>query len=259
MVTQNPFNDEVALENARLHWADHGDLSAADTFVQAVPFLFNAHTTFRQVVLRPGFSCLGAKAAFHNDAYGFAVYEEMGNAASLAGLCRDLCHFAQSPLSKHNQFASFIAVFKEPPAANETEFENLLWQTLRQLHQADRQHFEWDKSVSPDPNNPEFSFSFAGCAFYVLGMHANSSRVARTLPWPTLIFNPHEQFERLRNDGNWKNMQKSIRARELLLQGSINPMLSDFGEESEARQYSGRAVPDDWTPPGSGGKCPFAH
>jgi FPC/CPF motif-containing protein YcgG len=75
------------------------------------------------------------------------------------------------------------------------------------------------------------------------------------------VFNPHEQFERLRADGHWKRMQETIRRRDLELQGSINPMLSDFGEQSEARQYSGRAVEDNWRAPfkAVAGKCPFAH
>jgi hypothetical protein len=34
------------------------------------------------------------------------------------------------------------------------------------------------------------------------------------------------------------------------LQGSLNPNLADFGEQSEARQYSGRATEADWV-------CPF--
>jgi FPC/CPF motif-containing protein YcgG len=114
---------------------------------------------------------------------------------------------------------------------------------------------EWDRSVSPDPRDSHFSFSFAGQAFYVIGLHANSSREARRFPWPTLVFNPHEQFERLRTDGKWKRMQQTIRERDTQLQGSINPMLSDFGERSEAPQYSGRAVGEDWQPPI--GKCPF--
>jgi FPC/CPF motif-containing protein YcgG len=76
------------------------------------------------------------------------------------------------------------------------------------------------------------------------------------------VFNPHEQFERLRADGKWKHMQETIRERDVQLQGTINPMLSDFGERSEARQYSGRAVDEDWRAPFptvSSGKCPFAH
>ncbi|MNR56963.1 YqcI/YcgG family protein [compost metagenome] len=45
-------------------------------------------------------------------------------------------------------------------------------------------------------------------------------------------------------------MQDAIRTRDIALQGSINPVLARFGEASEARQYSGRAVEADW-------QCPF--
>ena len=45
-------------------------------------------------------------------------------------------------------------------------------------------------------------------------------------------------------------MRDTIRNRDEKLQGSINPMMRDFGQGSEARQYSGRAVNDEW-------KCPF--
>ena len=53
-------------------------------------------------------------------------------------------------------------------------------------------------------------------------------------------------------------MQHAIRERETVLQGNVNPMLSEFGEESEARQYSGREVSDEWAAPfPHAGKCPF--
>jgi FPC/CPF motif-containing protein YcgG len=142
---------------------------------------------------------------------------------------------------------------------SESQFENLLWQQLRALHEADSKYFDWDAQVSSNPSDPHFSFSFGGRAFYVIGLHANSSREARRFKWPALVFNPHEQFQRLRADGKWKRMQETIRERDLALQGSINPMLSDFGETSEARQYSGRAVANDWKAPFPAGKCPFAH
>ena len=157
-----------------------------------------------------------------------------------------------------NEFSSFVVVFRGPLDLTEREFETCLWLQLRQLHEADRS--DWDTGVSPDPNDPHFSFSFAGQAFYVIGMHAHSSREARRFPWPTLVFNPHEQFERLRTEKKWKRMQQLIRGREFALQGTINPMLSDFGEQSEARQYSGRVVEEDWQAPFSvEKKCPFAH
>jgi hypothetical protein len=36
----------------------------------------------------------------------------------------------------------------------------------------------------------------------------------------------------------------------LILQGSLNPELREFGTRSEARQYAGRATEEEW-------KCPF--
>jgi FPC/CPF motif-containing protein YcgG len=44
-------------------------------------------------------------------------------------------------------------------------------------------------------------------------------------------------------------MQERIREREIEFEGSVNPMLTDFGEASEARQYSGRAVGEEWEAP----------
>jgi uncharacterized protein len=258
----NPFDSRVAVENSSLYFIEQGKLAP---WGRSLPvrkaFAVEAHERFRELVVGPDFSCLGAKAAFNDGQYGFAVYAEIGSNASTAGLCRDLCHFVQSGIRTNSEYSTFVAVFHSPIDLTETEFENRLWLQLRELHRADTKYFDWDKKVSRDPADPHFSFSFAGQALYVIGMHPNSARQARRFLWPALVFNPHEQFERLRTGGKWKRMQKTIRAREVALQGSINPMLADFGEQSEARQYSGRIVPDNWTPPfpESDGKCPFAH
>ncbi|HYJ04156.1 MAG TPA: guanitoxin biosynthesis heme-dependent pre-guanitoxin N-hydroxylase GntA [Chthoniobacterales bacterium] len=160
-----------------------------------------------------------------------------------------------------SEYATFVAIFRGPKKTDELQFENLFWQQLRLLHELDAAHFGWDPNVRSDPGDPHFSFSFGGQALYVIGLHANSSREARRFPWPALVFNPHEQFEWLRADGKWKRMQETIRARDLEMQGSINPMLSDFGVDSEARQYSGRAVEENWRAPFKAveRKCPFAH
>jgi FPC/CPF motif-containing protein YcgG len=263
----NPFGDTVARENSNLHFVQGGKLAPFHaTGSVAEPFLSEAHTAFRALVKGSGFSCIGAKAAFNGGDYGFAVYDQMSSVKSTAGLTRDLCHFVNSEVIRRSEYATFVAVFRGPLSTDETRFEELLWQQLRALHQADREHFRWDARVNCDPTDPRFSFSFAGQAFYVIGMHAGSSRLARQFPWPTLVFNPHEQFERLRSEGKWGRMQASIRAREVALQGNVNPMLSNFGDQSEARQYSGRIVEESWQAPFPNraknkptGKCPFGH
>jgi FPC/CPF motif-containing protein YcgG len=255
----NPFETEAALRNSNLHFAKQSVLAASNGENDRHRFFEEAHREFQQRILSSDFPCLGAKAAFHEETYGFAVYPELASADATAGLCRDLFEFREHEHKIDKQYSTFVAVFSGPVEIDETRFEKLLWRQLHRLHEADVAH--WAAEVSSDPADPHFSFSFAGRAFYIVGMHANSSRDARRFPWPTLVFNPHEQFERLRADGKWKRMQQTIRAREVALQGSINPMLNDFGEQSEARQYSGRAVPDDWEAPlpDVTGKCPFAH
>jgi FPC/CPF motif-containing protein YcgG len=64
------------------------------------------------------------------------------------------------------------------------------------------------------------------------------------------VFNLHDQFERLRAEGRYERLRASIVDRDAAWTGSVNPMLAQHGERSAARQFSGRAVPDDWA-------CPF--
>jgi FPC/CPF motif-containing protein YcgG len=231
-------------------------LSGAADFAAAV------HVEFAAFVADSAFPCLGAKAALNAGSYELHAYEELGSAKSSAQLHSNVLAFTRSDLVRAQEYASFIAVFRSPVSLGETEFEQLLWSQLQRLHALDDQ--PWDPLVDSDPASPRFSFSLGGQALYVVGLHGGSSRLARRFPWPALVFNPHEQFEKLRSDGKWKRMQNTIRRRDVALQGSVNPMLDDFGETSEARQYSGRAVQEDWKPPfevaaPTKSRCPFAH
>ncbi len=213
------------------------------------------------------FPCLGARAALNADTCTISVFEELGSAAAAAGLAPELEKFVRYETRQRNPYATFVALFREPRGLSEEDFERLLWSQLQQLHQIDAKKHGWDPASASDPNDPRFSFSFAGQALYVVGLHAQSSRLARRFSLPTLVFNPHEQFERLRQEGKWKRMQTAIRSRDRALQGSVNPMLSDFGERSEARQYSGREANEHWKAPfhlakveeGETPRCPFAH
>ena len=110
--------------------------------------------------------------------------------------------------------------------------------------------YDWDPSVSKHLNDNNYSFSIVGRAFYIVGMHPNSSRKARQMPYATLVFNLHSQFEKLREMGAYNQVRNRIRNRDIKLQGTINPMLKDFGQESEAKQYSGRKVEKNW-------ECPY--
>ncbi|MBZ5715362.1 YqcI/YcgG family protein [Nannocystis pusilla] len=205
------------------------------------------HGAFRAFVLDPHYPCVGARSAVHNNSYRLGVYDALGSPGATAALARDLAAFTAGLDDIDAAFATFVALFAGPQDVDEEAFERALWAQLQALHEADPA--PWDPAVSSDPDDPHFSFSYAGTAFFIVGLHPGSARLSRRFPWPALVFNPHAQFERLREAGKYERMQAVVRDKDRALQGDINPALDDFGGDSEARQYSGRLVEPDWHPP----------
>jgi len=209
-----------------------------------------AESEFRAFVAEPSFPCLAAKGVMRGNGFRLRRYGVLGSARSAALLSRDLAAFVGDVGDVGAGLHSFVAVFPRAVPADELEFEQRLWQQVQRLHEHDLPGAGWDPTVSSDPEDSHFSFSFGGCALFVVGIHPASSRLARRFRWPALVFNPHAQFERLRADGRFAPLRAAVRQREIALQGTLNPNLADFGEHSEARQYSGRAVDAEW-------RCPF--
>lgn len=248
-----PAASEAAIDDTYAAFRDGHLIRVAgpDAPLPAVAQL--VHDSFRALVLDPRFSCLGARSAVGRGRYRTGFYDQLGTTEASDALARDLRRFLREQETWGPDFSTFVASFAGPTVLTELAFEQHLWTQLRQLHGLDRASAHtWDPSVSSDPAQGTFAFSFAGRAFFIVGLHAASSRWARRFAWPTLVFNTHEQFRRLRANGHFGRMQQIIRAREQALQGSLNPNLSEFGVRSEARQYSGRAVDDDW-------RCPFPN
>lgn len=209
-----------------------------------------AHDAFRAAILSPAFACVAGAAAVRAGNYRFHSYQQLGVAESVQHLAADLREFiAEFPLSP-DRFASCVASFREPGGMSPSQFEELLWATLQGLHDLDE--VAWDPAVSHDPDDVSFSFSFHGRSFFVVGMHPGSERWTRRLAWPTLVFNAHEQFEELRRIGRFTTLQRTIRRRDARLQGTSNPALEDYGDQSEAKQYGGRVVEPGW-------QCPFHY
>jgi FPC/CPF motif-containing protein YcgG len=220
---------------------------------RSASFAREAQRRFAHFIQSEDYPCLGARAAVNSHECDVRCYRTLGR--NVSALARDLSDFISSPKRQGMKFATFAAIFRGPARLTEVEFEQRLWTVLRDLNKIDSA--PWDSSVTANPADANFAFSFGGVAFYIVGMHPQSSRASRRFDFPALVFNAHEQFRRLRAEGKWERMRASIRQRDFALQGTHNPMLTDFGERSEARQYSGRAVPDDWRAPLK--RCPFGH
>ena len=209
---------------------------------------------FRGHVEAADFPCVGAKSALARDALEVHAFGPLGSRSNDGPLLDRIVHFARR--RDHDDpddstVHSLAAVFDGPGDTDETRFEALLWSQLQRLHLLDvRRGARWAADVSRDPDDTKFSLSLGGHPFFVIGLHAGASRLARRLPFPALVFNSHRQFDRLRADGRYAKMQAATREREVALQGSTNPNLADFGTAPETRQYSGRAVEPGW-------RCPF--
>ncbi|MDM8009821.1 MAG: guanitoxin biosynthesis heme-dependent pre-guanitoxin N-hydroxylase GntA [Parasphingorhabdus sp.] len=203
------------------------------------------------MISQPQFPCVGAKSALARDNLKVIAGHRLDSNWDDLEIHRELLEWAREYRDSTEGLRSLAVIFDGPLNLSETEFENLLWARIQSL--ADKDAWlgqDYDSRVSSDPGDPHFSLSFGGEAFFVIGLHPNASRPARRFAFPMLVFNLHDQFERLREQGNYEKMRDTILARDVKLAGDINPMLAKYGQASEARQYSGRQVGEDW-------QCPF--
>lgn len=188
------------------------------------------------------FACVGGKAVVSKNRYQLNIYSDMTSQEDIEKLYKDLCKFTvEVPVDSENYLASYIAVFKNTQADNENEFNNLLWSLLQSLNEVDT--VPWNSKVSSDVHDPNFSYSLGGVAFFVIGMHPKASRISRRFPYITIVFNNRESFSILREKGLFERFQESTRKNDIRIQGTINSNLANFGDSSEALQYSGMENP----------------
>jgi FPC/CPF motif-containing protein YcgG len=244
------LRDDVALESSNYCAYHDGELFHLLDSSEPSPFTRIAHDAFRSFIEQDNYPCLAARAAVHRSSYRIGAYAQLADERVTRGLLRDMHAFVTERRGLDTHFTTYAAIFREQVPGGEEGFEKALWSQLQRLHELDSKFYAWDSRVGSHPHSADFSFSVGGEAFFVIGLHPNAEREARRFPWPALIFNAHEQFEELKDDGLFDNLQRQIRARDMKLQGDINPNLANYGEESESRQYSGRKVGADW-------KCPF--
>jgi FPC/CPF motif-containing protein YcgG len=199
------------------------------------------------------FPCVGAKAASARGTLDVLAARSLSSAWDDVRIHDRLLGFAMTYRRDPGLFRSFAVVFEGPDALSEAEFETHLWKRVQSLSDKDIWRGQpYDGTVSNDPDDPHFSLSFGGEAFFVVGLHPHASRPARRFPHPVLVFNLHAQFETLRAQGRYEGMREKIMVRDEALAGSRNPMLARHGTISEARQYSGRVVETGW-------QCPFRY
>jgi len=219
---------------------NHSDNTLSEQIIERfLSFINNTH-----------FACIAARAASALNQIQCLVAGDMTSSENDAHILQFIYRFVNDYRASNELFHSVAIIFTAPEIDDEVTFDNLLWKRLQRLSDLDAVNYRYDERVSSDPSSPRFSFSLKEEAFFVIGLHPKSSRLMRQFEYPALVFNPHQQFQMLRQNNHYESMKKTVRKRDLKLSGSINPMLDDYGSSSEARQYSGREYSNGW-------KCPL--
>ncbi len=207
---------------------------------------------FQAFVKSADFPCVGAKSALSRGQMRIVVGRDLRSAWNDLEIYENLHALADGYRRAPKLFQTLVILFEHAAPLSEVEFERHMWTRIQSLTDKD----EWlgqpaDPRVSDDPDDPHFSLSFGGEAFFVVGLHPQASRPARRFEQPAMVFNLHDQFEQLRASGLYEKLRHTIIERDVALAGTPNPMLARHGQSSEARQYSGRIVEQDW-------RCPFS-
>ncbi|WP_245978412.1 guanitoxin biosynthesis heme-dependent pre-guanitoxin N-hydroxylase GntA [Aurantiacibacter xanthus] len=197
------------------------------------------------------FPCLGAKSVLARHTLDVIGARDITSGWNDLQIIDALVRWSRCYRDDPSGLCSLAVIFDLPVDLEEAGFEKAMWERLQSI--ADKDAWlgqSFDDRVSSNPEDPHFSLSFGGEAYFVVGLHPKASRPARRFERPALVFNLHDQFERLRAEGRYERMRERIMQRDEALAGTMNPMLARHGDASAARQFSGRAVGEDWN-------CPF--
>jgi FPC/CPF motif-containing protein YcgG len=200
--------------------------------------LQNIHQEILKLMMSKNYPCAAAMRAVSKQDYMVGVYSKFGTGQSSAELSLDLLFFLDKLGKTKSANATFWAVFPDSvdssPCLAEDRFESNLWSELSFLAAANPYCNAWDASVSTNPADKNFCFSLGGSAFFVVGLHAFSSRRARRFPYPALVFNTLGQFEQLVAEDKYDHLVQTSRKRDRNYKGNVNPMVEKYGDSGNS-------------------------
>lgn len=209
----------------------------------------NIIAEFESFINEKSYPCVAARAAISRGHVPCFIAADIRSDKDDEGILQFIYDFISHFRNAKNSLHSAAVIFKNPEMISEEMYETFFWKRLQAWWNIDAAEFPYDQHVSADPADRHFSFSLGEEAFFIIGLHPGSPRAARRFKFPAIIFNPHVQFDHLREAGQYEKMKDIVRKRDKQYSGSINPVLHDFGETSEAMQYTGRQYDGQWTCP----------
>lgn len=204
----------------------------------------------RETVFQESYPCVAAVQALSRNDYAIGIYGTLGTARHWQGLRADLLAYLAEQQRTGSLYRTMFAVFPEASEYSEEAFERAMWHELSSLTSSEERSTDWSPGAISDPEQPGFVFSLGGQPLFVVGVHPHSSRRGRRFPFAGMVFNAFAQFEQLERKGSYERMVKVNRERDLAFDGSVNPMVEQYGDKWEAIQFSGKSNSSAW-------KCPF--
>lgn len=198
----------------------------------------------QNLIRKKDYPCLAAIKSVAAGDYEAYSGGRLGKGERSQELAAKLKSFKGRQPESRSIYSTFFCYF-DAENFDEATFEQATWKELSLLSAAAGGQAGWDPKFSSDPQDKKFCFSLDGEAFFVVGMHANSSRLARRLSRPVIVFNLYEQFGELDRRGGYLPMVRTKRERDTKFQGNVNSMVERYGGKWEAIQFSERENRDD--------------
>ncbi|MFN0012152.1 MAG: YqcI/YcgG family protein [Phycisphaerales bacterium] len=210
-----------------------------------------AAAAFRGLVQSPHFVCIAAQAAFKKGTFRIAhVDAEVGTWDSSIMLGYAMTRFIGDLATLPTPFRPLVVIFEGPTAASPEQFRDRFWSTLQQASDIDALCFSPTREVDSKLTSPHFGYSIGQRGWFVNGSFPSAPLIGRRTPLPTLICNLQSNFEQLKHSGQFVRIQKANTARQLAVQGCVNPYLTELGGDAD------QSVQFVSVPHGPGG-CPF--
>lgn len=205
------------------------------------------------------FPCTFSQNAFRRTLLQFAFIGAPGEAGFRigAGALTQYVKECRQWDGRVNSAKPLLMVFSEQAAQCETleGYQDLGWRALQYWHDIDPE--PWPEDVSQRPQDPFWSFCFAGMQLFVnMSAPAHRKRRSRNLGrYFMLVINPRERFDLVAGDTpEGQKVRSRIRQRSTDYDGMPHSSLLGSFQKGELEwvQY---ALPDDNT--AEVGQCPF--
>lgn len=209
---------------------------------------------FWSFIAGDGFSCTGGKATRNRMTFRSGFHAAQGSREAAQTLAAHLYRFQEERKAENPAlpflYCVYAAFFDGPEVSSEKHAHDLVWRQLQALHDTDMEKHGYAEDASADVTSMDFAYSVGAECFMVPSLNPFASRLTRRYKRPVMVFIPREQFHHIYDNGIYKKMQEVIRAHDIRMQGTCNPMLDLHETASDAVTFSGMAV-------ASAAECPF--